>query len=67
MRGEPQPVRIVQLGDKAAEGAGGKAASRPADGASGTGAVHPVPAASAARAGERSARTTPRVALNTAP
>lgn len=67
MRGEPQPVRIVQLGDKAAEGAGGKAASRPADGARGSGAVHPVPAASAARAGERSARTTPRVALNTAP
>jgi membrane fusion protein (multidrug efflux system) len=67
MRGEPQPVRIVQLGDKAAEGAGGKAASRPADGARGTGAVQPVPASSAARAGERSARTTPRVALNTAP
>jgi membrane fusion protein (multidrug efflux system) len=67
MRGEPQPVRIVQLGDKAAGRAGDKAASRPADGARGTGAVQPVPAASAARAGERSARTTPRVALNTAP
>ena len=67
MRGEPQPVRIVQLGDKAAARSGGAAASGPGGGASGVGTDHRAPAASAARAGERSARAVPRVALNTAP
>jgi membrane fusion protein (multidrug efflux system) len=58
MRGEPQPVRIVQLGDKA----GGKPASA---GPRSSGASAPGRAASAAPAGERSALATQRVATTT--
>ncbi len=69
MRGEPQPVRIVQLGAKpgdkpAAERPGPRpsGASAPAGGGSASGR-----AASAAPAGERSALATQRVAFNAAP
>lgn len=60
MRGEPQPVRIVQLGDKSG---GERAGARPG-GASAPAAAAPGRAASAAPAGERSALATQRVALN---
>ena len=60
MRGEPQPVRIVQLGDKSG---GERAGARPG-GASAPAAAAPGRAASAAPAGERSALATQRVAVN---
>jgi membrane fusion protein (multidrug efflux system) len=71
MRGEPQPVRIVQLGDKADGGgrAGAKPAARPPGAGSAPEAGTPGPARGAghAPAGERSALATPRVAVNAAP
>ncbi|HYE70042.1 MAG TPA: efflux RND transporter periplasmic adaptor subunit [Aquabacterium sp.] len=74
MRGEPQPVRIVQLGEKADKAdKGGKAADKPAARPAGAGSA-PEPgtpgaarAASNVPAGERSALATPRVAVNVAP
>ena len=66
MRGEPQPVRIVQLGEK---GDKGDKPARPASGGSASerGNAGAARAASNAPAGERSALATPRVAVNTAP
>jgi membrane fusion protein, multidrug efflux system len=66
MRGEPQPVRIVQLGEK---GDKGDKPARPASGGSAPerGNAGAARAASNAPAGERSALATPRVAVNTAP
>jgi membrane fusion protein, multidrug efflux system len=67
MRGEPQPVRIVQLGDK--QDKSERAASRPAGAGSAPerGSAGAARAASNAPAGERSALATPRVAVNLAP
>jgi membrane fusion protein (multidrug efflux system) len=67
MRGEPQPVRIVQLGDRGDKA--DKPAARPSGSGSapGPGAQGAARAASNAPAGERSALATPRVAVNTAP
>jgi membrane fusion protein, multidrug efflux system len=72
MRGEPQPVRIVQLSDRTGDRPGDKpvgerpgplpfGASNPAGGSA------PGRGASAARAGERSAVASQRVATNAAP
>lgn len=63
MRGEPQPVRIVQLGDKAGDKpAGERAGTRPSGASVPAGGGTPARAASAAPAGERSALATQRVA-----
>jgi membrane fusion protein (multidrug efflux system) len=72
MRGEPQPVRIVQLGDKPGDKPGDKAAAerpgpRPSGASTAASGTTPGRAASAAPAGERSALAPQRVATNTAP
>ena len=64
MRGEPQPVRIVQLGDKAA---GERAGPRPSGASFPAAGGAPGRAPGTAPAGERSALATQRVAVNAAP
>jgi membrane fusion protein (multidrug efflux system) len=66
MRGEPQPVRIVQLGDKAGDKpAGERSGPRPSTASTPAGGGAPSRAASTAPTGERSALATQRVATTT--
>lgn len=68
MRGEPQPVRIVQLGDRPGDKpAGERAGPRPSGASAPAAGGAPGRSASAAPTGERSALATQRVATSATP